>query len=70
MSAATAMAIVKGLEVLSLALTAGPQAYAAAQASIAKLKVMVAEGRDPTEAENAELDSELAALRSVLHKPI
>lgn len=70
MGSGTALAIVKALELLSLALTVGPQAYSQAQQAVAKLREMVEQGRDPTTEEMAAIDQEIAALRSVLHKPI
>ena len=70
MTPATAAFAFKLLEVLLLGLTLTPDVLAGFRRKKTLLERMVAEGRDPTPEESAELDGEIESLRAGFHKPI
>lgn len=63
----TAMLILRALEILPLVIAQGGTAMISWQASVAKIKLMVQENRDPTPEEWDTLNGDLDALQSALH---
>ena len=70
MTHANAALLFKLVDALLLGLTLAPEIMARFQRTKGLLERMVAEGRDPTPEETAEIDGEIDSLRAGFHKPI
>ena len=70
MGSGTLILLVKAVELLSLGLTVAPAVQAEFNKSMGVLNRAIAEGRDPTPEEVAEVDKAIDLLRSEFHKTI
>jgi len=64
----TALLILRALEILPAVLAQGGLAAMSWRSSVARVKAMVEEGRDPTEEEWEALNAELDDLQTGLHR--
>ena len=70
MSPTTAALILKLIDLLALGVAMAPQIRAKYIETKAKIDQMVAEGRDPTPDEHAEVDAAIASLTEAFMRPI